>query len=70
VLYDIGHSISFPQLPWLVFLLVGLASATGLSIISAKQRKADTARPPATTAPAPVQESERTGAALMGDAAK
>lgn len=68
VLYDIGHNIAFPQLPWLVFLLVGLTSATGLGVISARQRKAKIVQPIAPTITAP--EAERSGATILSDAAK
>jgi DHA1 family multidrug resistance protein-like MFS transporter len=40
LLYDIGKQIAFPQLPWLVFLVVGLASTAGLTLMLSNQRKA------------------------------
>jgi DHA1 family multidrug resistance protein-like MFS transporter len=39
LLYDIGKQIGMPQLPWLVFLLVGLASTAGLTLLLSNQRK-------------------------------
>jgi DHA1 family multidrug resistance protein-like MFS transporter len=60
LLYDIGKQISFPQLPWLVFLVVGMASAGGLTLILARQRQA--------SAQQKTQPTEMTSA--MGDAAK
>ena len=60
LLYDVGKQISFPQLPWLVFLVVGLGAAGGLTLMVSRQRKA--ALQPTT------QPTEMTSA--MGDAAK
>jgi DHA1 family multidrug resistance protein-like MFS transporter len=44
IFYDIGKQISFPELPWLVFLTVGLGSAGGLTLMLFRQRKV-TAQP-------------------------
>ena len=42
VLYDIGKAAGFPSLPWLVFCLVGLATAAGLGVFTARLRQART----------------------------
>jgi DHA1 family multidrug resistance protein-like MFS transporter len=59
-LYDIGRQISFPELPWLVFLVVGLGSAGGLTLMLSRQRKA---------AVQPVPQTAETSA-TVSDAAK
>jgi DHA1 family multidrug resistance protein-like MFS transporter len=65
LLYDIGRSLAFPELPWLVFMLVGLASAVGFAFMSGHQRRA------AAQEPTPMNpEPERPAAAILGDAAK
>lgn len=64
LLYDVGRGLAFPELPWLVFLLVGLASSVGLTLMSGRQRKASLARP------VPTAEPELAQSSLIGDAAK
>jgi DHA1 family multidrug resistance protein-like MFS transporter len=39
VLYDLGKSLAFRELPWLVFCVVGLASAAGLGLMAGRQRR-------------------------------
>jgi MFS transporter, DHA1 family, multidrug resistance protein len=40
MLYDLGKQLAFPELPWLVFLAVGLASAAGLGSMARRQLRA------------------------------
>jgi DHA1 family multidrug resistance protein-like MFS transporter len=68
LLYDVGKSLSFPALPWLVFLVVGLASAVGLTVVAGRQRRAMPVQ--AAGSAATPGEVERSGGAVMGDAAK
>jgi DHA1 family multidrug resistance protein-like MFS transporter len=39
LLYDLGKSLAFPELPWLVFCAAGLATAAGLAAMAAHQRR-------------------------------
>ncbi|MDQ3927715.1 MAG: MFS transporter, partial [Chloroflexota bacterium] len=39
LLYDLGQQLAFPELPWLVFCLVGLAAGTGLGAMAYHQRQ-------------------------------
>jgi DHA1 family multidrug resistance protein-like MFS transporter len=39
LLYDLGRQLAFPELPWLVFCLVGLAAGTGLGVMASHQRR-------------------------------
>jgi DHA1 family multidrug resistance protein-like MFS transporter len=39
LLYDAGKYLAFPELPWLVFCAVGLASAAGLGLMAARQKR-------------------------------
>jgi len=40
ILYDMGKQLALPALPWLVFLMVGLCSAGGLTLTLYRQHKA------------------------------
>jgi len=48
ILYDMGKQLSLPALPWLVFLMVGLCSAGGLTLMLYRQNKAATRVAPQT----------------------
>jgi MFS transporter, DHA1 family, multidrug resistance protein len=69
LLYDIGKGMSFPELPWTVFFVVGMGAAAGLSLLWARLRRAE--RTPAAVQ-MPTQEQPHPGevSPAMGDAAK
>ncbi|MGA7733122.1 MAG: MFS transporter [Chloroflexia bacterium] len=70
LLYDLGRSLAFPELPWLVFLVVGLSSSVGLTLMSGRQRRARHAQATITAETAFKDEAERPTSTFMGDAAK
>lgn len=39
LLYDVGKQFAFPELSWIVFCVVGLASATGLALLTTYLRR-------------------------------
>jgi DHA1 family multidrug resistance protein-like MFS transporter len=39
LLYDLGARFALPDLPWLVFCLVGLLSSLGLALMALRQRR-------------------------------
>lgn len=45
VLYDLGHRLSLPALPWTIFFLVGVAAAGGLWLMGRRQRRHHVAAP-------------------------
>lgn len=70
ILYDVGRGSLLPQLPWLVFMVVGLSSALGLALMERRQRKARRLQGETITPSSPAGEAESPNRGIMGDAAK